>query len=212
MRPGDRSVSSELTQRIARVAGLTGGIASGKSTVAAWFASWGAYVVDADEIARDIVAPGGPAFDAVIERFGETILTPDGSIDRIELGRIVFDSDTDRKALETILHPIIRDESQRRFAENAGKSVLGIYEASLLVETGASNDFDCLIVAACKSETQIARLIERDDLSEDDARKRLAAQYPLQKKIDMADHVIDTNGTLEETRERARSVWDALTG
>ncbi len=212
MQRGDRPVSSELTPRIARVAGLTGGIASGKSTVAAWFASWGAYVVDADEVARDIVAPGGPAFDAVIERFGETILTSDGSIDRIELGRIVFDSETDRKALETILHPAIRDESQRRFAENTDGAALGIYEASLLVETGAWNEFDCLIVAACKSETQIARLIKRDGLSEDDARKRLAAQYPLEKKVELADHVIDTDGTLEETQTRARSVWDALMG
>ena len=194
------------------MAGLTGGIASGKSTVAAWFASWGAHVVDADQVARDVVSPGGPAFDAVLKHFGERILAEDGAIDRIELGRIVFDSDADRAALEAILHPVIRDESRRRFAAHAGEAVLGVYEASLLVETGAHEDFDCLIVAACKPETQLSRLIERDGLGIADARKRLAAQFPLEKKVELADHVIDTNGSLEETRARARAVWDALTG
>ena len=210
MPPGGRPVSSELTPRNLRVAGLTGGIASGKSTVAGWFASWGAYVVDADQVARDIVDPGAPAFDAVVERFGAAILTEEGAIDRMELGRIVFDSDADRQALEAILHPIIREESQRRFTDHAGKAPLGIYEASLLVETGAFKDFDCLIVAACKPETQVARLMERDGLTEEDARKRLAAQFPLEEKVELADHVIDTDGTLEETQARSRAVWDNL--
>jgi dephospho-CoA kinase len=191
---------------------LTGGIASGKSTVAAWFASWGAYVVDADQVARDIVEPGGAAFERVVEAFGSSIVTPDGKLDRIELGRIVFDNDADRKRLEAILHPVIRDESRRRFEEHAGQEVLGVYEASLLVETGAHTDFDCLIVAACSPETQLLRLIGRDDMSEPNARKRLAAQFPLEKKIALADHVIDTNGTLEQTETRARAVWGALVG
>jgi len=194
------------------VAGLTGGIASGKSTVAGCFASWGAYIVDADRVAREVVAPGEPAFDAVVKHFGIAILTPDGAIDRQELGRIVFDNDADRQALEAILHPVIRKESLRRFADHAGEAVLGIYEASLLVETGAFKDFDCLIVAACTAETQIARLVKRDGLSKADARKRLTAQFPLEKKVELADHVIDTNGTLEETRARAQTVWDGLTG
>jgi len=194
------------------VAGLTGGIASGKSTVAAWFASWGAYIVDADQVARDIVAPGGAAFDPVIDRFGKTILAKDGTLDRIELGRIVFDSETERRALEAILHPIIRDESQRRFTDHAGDAVLGVYEASLLVETGTHKDFDCLIVAACRPETQLSRLVERDGLTQEDAGKRLAAQFPLAKKVELADHVIDTDGTLEETRAQARAVWETLTG
>ena len=193
------------------MAGLTGGIASGKSTVAAWFASWGAYIVDADQVARDIVAPGGAAFDPVIDHFGKTILAKDGTLDRIELGRIVFDSETDRRALEAILHPIIRDESRRRFAAHAGDAVLGVYEASLLVETGTHKDFDCLIVAACRSETQVSRLIERDGLTQEEAGKRLAAQFPLEKKIELADHVIDTDGTLEDTRAQARAVWETLT-
>lgn len=194
------------------VAGLTGGIASGKSTVAAWFASWGAHVVDADQVARDVVAPEGPAFDAVVERFGDRIVTENGEIDRIELGRIVFDSETERAALEAIMHPAIREESLRRFAEHTGDAVLGVYEAALLVETGAHEDFDCLIVAACTPEIQLARLVERDGVTENEARKRLAAQFPLEKKVELADHVIDTNGTLDETRGNARSVWDAVTG
>ncbi len=201
-----------MTLRSLRVAGLTGGIASGKSTVAGWFASWGAYVVDADQVARDVVAPGGPAFDAVVERFGKAIVTEDGDIDRVELGRIVFDRESELKALEAILHPVIREESRRRFEDHAGEAALGVYEASLLVETGAWKDFDCLIVVACAAETQIARLIDRDGLSEEDARKRLASQFPLEKKIELADHVIDTSGTLEETEARAHSVWDAVTG
>jgi dephospho-CoA kinase len=211
MRPGDRSVSSDLTQQIARVAGLTGGIASGKSTVAGWFASWGAYIVDADQVARDVVAPGGPAFDAVIERFGKAIVTAEGDIDRAELGRIVFDREPELKALEAILHPVIREESRRRFESHTGEAVLGVYEASLLVETGVWKDFDCLIVVACAAETQMARLIDRDGLSEEDARKRLASQFPLEKKVELADHVIDTSGTLEESEARARLVWDAVT-
>lgn len=210
MQRGDRPVSSELTPRIARVAGLTGGIASGKSTVAGWFASWGAYVVDADQVARDVVAPGGPAFDAVVERFGRAIVTAEGGIDRVELGRIVFDRESELKALEAILHPVIREESRRRFENYVGEAALGVYEASLLVETGAWKDFDCLIVVACAAETQITRLIDRDGLSEEDARKRLASQFPLEKKVELTDHVIDTSGTLEETEARARSVWDAV--
>ena len=194
------------------MAGLTGGIASGKSTVARWFASWGAYIVDADEIARDVVAAGGPAFAAVVERFGESIVTGDGNIDRVELGRIVFDREPELKALEAILHPVIREESRRRFRNHAGDAALGVYEASLLVETGAWKDFDCLIVVACTVETQIARLVARDGLSKVDARKRLAAQFPLEKKVELADHVIDTSGTLEESEARARLVWNAVTG
>ncbi len=210
MRRGDRSVSTELAARALRVVGLTGGIASGKSTVARWFAGWGAYVVDADRVARDVVVPGGPAYAAVVERFGRSIVAEDGSIDRIELGRIVFDRDTERAALEAILHPAIRAESLRRFAEDSGDAPLGIYEASLLVETGAHEELDGLIVVACTQETQIARLIERDGITEDDARKRLASQYPPERKIALADHVIDTDGTLEQTEARARVVWDAL--
>ncbi len=114
--------------------------------------------------------------------------------------------------MEAILHPLIREESRRRFAAHAGEAPLGIYEASLLVETGAWKDFDCLVVAACTAETQIARLVARDGLDEDAARKRLAAQYPLEKKVELADHVIDTNGSLEETEARARAVWEVLTG
>lgn len=210
MQPDERPVLSELTPRSLRVAGLTGGIASGKSTVAGWFASWGAYVVDADQVARDVVAPGGPAFDAVVERFGRAIVTAEGGIDRVELGRIVFDRESELKALEAILHPEIREESRRRFENYVGEAALGVYEASLLVETGAWKDFDCLIVVACAAETQITRLIDRDGLSEEDARKRLASQFPLEKKVELTDHVIDTSGTLEETEARARSVWDAV--
>ena len=193
------------------MAGLTGGIASGKSTVAGMFAAWGAYVVDADHVARDVVAPDGPAFDAVVKRFGAKILDEVGEIDRLELGRIVFYDEGERRALEAILHPAIREESRRRFVQLSGKALIGIYEASLLVETGTHEDFDFLIVAACSTETQIARLIERDDLGEEDARQRLAAQFPLEKKVELADFVIDTGGSLVETEGRARVVWDALT-
>ena len=192
-----------------KVAGLTGGIASGKSTVAQWFAEWGAFVVDADQVSRDLIAPGGIAFDAVVARFGRRILDDAGQIDRAVLGRLVFDDADERRALEAILHPAIRAESQRRFERC--EAPLKVYEASLLVETGAWKDFDWLVVAACPTETQLMRLIARDGLDREQARKRLAAQFPLHKKVELADYVIDTAGTLEETKLNARVVWKALT-
>lgn len=191
-----------------RVVGLTGGIASGKSTVAGWFSAWGAFVIDADQVARDVVRPDGPAYDAVLAHFGRRILDVDGRIDRVALGRIVFDDADQRRALEAILHPAIRRESTRRFARCAAR--LGIYEASLLVETGAWREFHCLVVAACSAETQLRRLVARGRLDEADAIKRLAAQFPLDRKVELADYVIDTGGTLEETESRAREVWEVL--
>lgn len=193
-----------------RIAGLTGGIASGKSTVANLFASWGAFVVDADQVSRDVVQPGGPAFDAVLEHFGKRILDRDGRIDRALLGGVVFEDADERRALERIVHPAIRDESRRRF--ETARAPFGIYEASLLVETGAWKEYDCLIVAACPPEVQLERLIARDGLDVEDARRRIAAQYPLDRKTELADYVIDTHGLLEETEARAREIWETLVG
>jgi dephospho-CoA kinase len=169
-----------------KIAGLTGGIASGKSTVANLFASWGAFVVDADQVSRDVVEPGGPAFDAVLGHFGKRILDRDGRIDRALLGGIVFDDAEERRTLEQIVHPAIRDESRRRFQR--ARAPLGVYEASLLGETETLKDFDCLIVAACPPEVQLERLVARDGLDVEDARKRIAAQYPLDRKIELADY------------------------
>jgi dephospho-CoA kinase len=198
-----------MTASALKVAGLTGGIASGKSTVARWFADWGAFVVDADQVSRDVVAPDGVAFDAVVERFGTEILDHRGRVDRARLGRLVFDDADERRALEAILHPAIREESLRRF-DNCD-APLGVYEASLLVETGVWKEFDWLIVAACSFRTQLERLIARDGLDHEQAHKRLAAQLPLEQKVELADYVIDTGGSLAETERNARVVYEALT-
>ena len=194
------------------IAGLTGGIASGKSTVAGWFKGWGGCVIDADQVARDVAAVGGRAYDEIVTQFGSEILSEDGTIVRPKLGAIVFNDEEARRRLEAIMHPAIRRESASRFASCAasGDYALGIYDAALLVETGIHDSFEWLIVVACSVETQLQRIQMRDGLDEASARARIEAQLPLEQKVALADYVIDSDGTLEETRQRAREVWEAI--
>lgn len=190
---------------------MTGGIAAGKSTVAATLAELGACVVDADELVHRITDPGGAAFDAVVAQFGDEILDGSGRIDRTALGRRVFADPQARRALERIVHPEVRAEAHRLFeaaARERGVRV-GVFDAALLVETGAYRDFHKLIVVRCSCETQIRRLVQRG-ASLADARARLAAQAPLERKLALADYVIDTQGTLDETRRQTRIVYDRL--
>ena len=191
--------------------GLTGGIASGKSTVAAMLAELGACVVDADRLAREVVAPGGAVHDAVVQRFGRSILAADGTIDRAALARVVFADAAARRDLEGLVHPAVRAEAERRFrrAELDGCRV-AVFDAALLVETGAYRDFDRLIVVRCSREQQLARLVERDGLSVAEAEARLAAQAPLEDKLALADVVVDTRGTIEATRRGTQQVWRRL--
>jgi dephospho-CoA kinase len=192
-------------------AGLTGGIACGKSTVAGFLGELGASLIDADAIVHDLLAPGGATFDDVVSRFGEEILDQEGRIDRAVLGRIVFSEGAARQALNALVHPRVReaaDRQMRAFAERGER--IAVYDAALLVETGAHHELDRLIVAHCSAETQLARLRERDGLAENEALARIAAQAPLEEKLALADYLIGTDGSLEETRHRTAEVYRGL--
>jgi dephospho-CoA kinase len=192
--------------------GLTGGIAAGKSTVAAMLRDLGAFVIDADEIARRVMAPGESAHQEVVERFGKEILDANGGIDRPKLAEIVFRNPRARFDLNAIVHPKVRAEAERLIDECArsGRSRLVVYDAALLVETGAYRGLDRLVVVRCRRDTQLRRLEQRDGLEGAAASARLASQAPLEEKIAAADYVIDTDGSLEETRRQAELVYEDL--
>ena len=176
--------------------GLTGGVATGKSTVAKMFKRCGAVVIDADQLARDVVKPGKPAWRAIVTLFGRTVLNPDRSLDRQALGSIVFRNRTKRRQLERIIHPRVAREQQRlvrRVAKRKPHAVV-IYEVPLLFEAGVDKRVDTIIVVTADRETQIARLKKRNGLSRTEALRRISSQMPLAKKIQQADHVL--NGTL----------------
>lgn len=199
------------TSRAVLRAGLTGGIASGKSTVAGFLAEFGAFVQDGDRIAHEVMSPGGAAYDAVIERFGRTILDDDGCISRQRLGTIVFSDDGARADLNALVHPEVRREASRRLEAYLvhGRSRVAVFEAALLVETGAYRDHDLLIVVKCRPEIQLQRLVGRG-VGLDDARARMRAQAPLERKLALARYVIDTETSLRITREQTRQVFESL--
>jgi dephospho-CoA kinase len=185
--------------------GLTGGLASGKSTVAGLFRKLGAFHVDADAIAHALIAPGGRAHDAVIARFG--------TIDRKAIAAVVFSDDAARADLNAIVHPLVRQEIARAVAERAAApdpAPVALVDAALLVESGIHRDLDALIVVACAPATQVARAVARGGMTEAEARARIAAQAPLDVKRAAADYVIDTDTSLPETERQVRAVWDAL--
>lgn len=176
--------------------GLTGGLATGKSTVAKMFRHYGAVVIDADQLARDVVKPGKPAWRAIVTLFGKTVLNPDRSLDRQALGSIVFRNRTKRRQLERIIHPRVAREQQRlvrRVAKRKPHTVV-IYEVPLLFEAGVDRRVDTIVVVTADRETQLARLKKRNGLSRAEALRRISSQMPLAKKIQRADHVLD--GTL----------------
>lgn len=171
----------------------------------------GAEVVDADQIARDVVAPGTSGLRALAEQFGDEILSADGSLERARLGSIVFGDDEKRALLEGILHPLIATASFAALAEASIRSTKPVfYDAALLVENGRHTDFAGLVVVACSSETQLARIQDRDALSADDARARIAAQLPLAEKVAAADYVLHNDGTLDELAEQVDALLRTL--
>jgi dephospho-CoA kinase len=186
------------------VLGLTGGIASGKSTVAALLTELGARVICADTLAREVVAPGTEGLDAVAARFGADYLRPDGTLDRARLGRLVFADPAARRDLEAILHPLIRRAFAaavaRIRAEDPGAVV--VYDAPLLIEAGADREVDRVIVVAVDEAVQVRRLVARDGLSEADALARIRAQMPAAERLARADVVIDGTAPREVIRER----------
>src|SRR5688572_16022933 len=196
---------------LVRVIGLTGGIASGKSTVAAILRELGAHVIDADLIAREVVAPGSKGLDAVVERFGRELLTADGSLDRKALADLVFADPSARGDLNAILHPLIAAASAAEMARLAAAGApVAIYEAALLVENRVHDRLDGLIVVSAPEEIQLARLRARDGLDETAARARLAAQLPLRDKVAAADWVVDNGGAPEDTRAQVEAIWRDL--
>lgn len=191
--------------------GLTGGIASGKSTVATFFEELGVPVVDADQLARDVVAPESEALSEIVETFGESILLPDGALDRKKLGDIVFSDEVARKKLEAITHPRIATAGMAAIAGHQdGDHGYLLYEAALLVENGSYRMFPALVVVAVAPEVQLARLMSRDGIDERAARARVDSQLPLDEKIDVADYVIQNDAGLEATREHVARVHAAL--
>ena len=191
---------------------LTGGIATGKSHCLARFAALGAPVVDADELAHAAVAPGTAGLAAIVARFGSSILNADRSLDRDALARLVFADAMARRDLEQIVHPLVYAAIERWFVDlAAGTASLGIADIPLLFETKREGDFDVVIVAACRAEQQLDRLIHRRGYSETDARRRIEAQAPIETKIARADYVVDTSGSVERTDAQVGDVWRKLT-
>ena len=194
------------------IVGLTGGVASGKSTISNILREEGAYLIDADQIARDLVRPYTPTWHELIKTFGEEILQPDGSIHRKKLAAIVFSNPEKRSLLNRILHPRIKEETQRRLKEIGQKDpeAVVVIDAALLVETGDYREMDRVIVVYSTQAQQIERLRERDRASEEEALRIVSAQMPLGEKLKVADFVIRNEGSLEETRQKTQEVFQEL--
>lgn len=183
--------------------GLTGGIASGKSTVASMLRDRDYPVIDADVLARELLDPGQDAYREAVREFGAEILRADGKVDRPKLGAIVFSNSQRRARLEEILHPRIRDVVAQWFAalERAGSAELAFEDAALILESGGRGNLDRVVVCWCRPEQQLARLRERG-MSLEDARRRIDAQMPIDEKRLLGDEVIDCSGSLEETERQ----------
>jgi dephospho-CoA kinase len=193
-----------------RLVALTGGIATGKSYCLQQFARLGAPTISADQVARDVVAPGMPGLAAIARRFGAGVLQPDGGLNRASLAAIVFDDTAARRDLEAIVHPRVYEAilAWARAGHPDG-SVL-VADIPLLYETGRETDFDAVIVAACRRDQQLARLMARDGLPAAEAAKRLDSQMPIEEKVRRADYVIDTSKTFDDTDRGVQAVWNAL--
>ena len=193
---------------MSRVIGLTGGIASGKSTVAGMLADKGAWVVDADQLARRAVEPGSLGIQEITGEFGPGVIAADGSLDRARLGELVFSDEDARRRLNSIVHPKVLELSQEqiRKADRAGARLV-VYDVPLLFETGREGEFDAILLVAVDPVTQLGRLRQRSGLDESQARARIGSQMPLERKRELATWVIDNSGTLEETRIAVDDLW-----
>jgi dephospho-CoA kinase len=194
------------------LAGLTGGIATGKSTVSRLFVECGARLIDADVLAREVVAPGRPALQRIVEAFGREVLRPDGTLDRDRLGKAVFGDPARLEQLNAIVHPYVAVAQEQRSREIAGKEphAVIVYDAALLIEAGAHKRMDKIIVVTADEQTQLARLKARDRLPAEEARKRVTAQMPLADKVKLADYVIDGTLPMEQLRKEVRRTYDDL--
>ena len=187
--------------------GLTGGIASGKSAVAARLRERGVPVIDADQLAREAVAPGTPGLAAIVERFGSDVLLPDGTLDRKKLASTVFGDEEKRKALNAIVHPQVTTLTFKEASRLRDEGEpLACYEAALIVENGVADAFRPLVVVSAPEEIQVARATARDGSTPEDARARIRAQMPLAEKVAAADFVIENTGSLAELERRTDDV------
>ena len=191
--------------------GLTGGIASGKSSVSRILAELGAVVIDADQLARDVVARGTPGLARVVEAFGPQVLTPDGDLDRPAVGRLVFADEEARRTLEGIVHPLVF-ERYAALEEGAPEGALVVHDIPLLAESGRAEGFDAVIVVDAPREVQVERMLRDRGMSPEDAEARIAAQATREQRLALATHVIENTGSLDELRARVEEVHAALVG
>ncbi|MFZ1864365.1 MAG: dephospho-CoA kinase [Polyangiales bacterium] len=193
------------------VVGLTGGIACGKTTVAQMFVDLGIPIIDADDLARQVVAPGTPGLERVVSEFGKGVLDREGRLDRKRVGDMVFNDKESREKLNAILHPLISAVGAERLqAHQTDPAPYILYEAALLVETGSYKAFSALVVVSADESLQRLRLIARDGYTVADANARIASQLPLTSKIAVADYVVTNNGDLEATRDQVHDVHAKL--
>jgi dephospho-CoA kinase len=192
--------------------GLTGGIGSGKSLVAQMFKQLGVHLIDADELAHWAVEPGQPALERIVESFGPEILNPDRTLDRVKLGRMVFDHPEKRELLNSLVHPYVFMEEERRRKEIAQKDPKAIvmFDAALLIETGSYQLMDKVILVTIDRRKQISRIMRRDGLSREEAVKRIDAQMPQSKKKRKADYIIDGGQSLKAVEDQVRRIFEEL--
>jgi len=191
---------------------LTGGIASGKSTIATRLAQHGAVIVDADAIVRQVQRAGSPVLQRIATEFGADVIAPDGELDRAALGTRVFGDDAALQRLNAIVHPAVQRESRRRFEEAfAGDPArVVVYDVPLLVEARVDDPWDLIVVADAPAEVRVQRMVQHRGMSEDDARRRIGAQASDAQRRAVADVIIDTSGTMQHTLEQADALWRSL--
>ncbi|MEV8402898.1 dephospho-CoA kinase [Streptomyces niveus] len=189
--------------------GLTGGIGAGKSEVSRLLVSYGAVLVDADKIAREVVEPGTPGLDAVVDAFGPGVLTADGRLDRPKLGALVFADDDKRATLNAIVHPLVRARSVE-LESAAGEEDIVVHDVPLLVESELTGLYDMVVVVDASPGTQLDRLVRLRGMAESEARSRMAAQATRERRTAAADLVIDNDGPLEKLEPQVRAVWEQL--
>jgi dephospho-CoA kinase len=190
--------------------GLTGGIATGKSVVRSELERLGVPTIDADDVARDVVAPGTPGLAAILDRFGPVVLDKDGTLDRRKLGSIVFADEKGRRDLEQIVHPAVKAAITGWLDSLNETHNIAVAVIPLLYETGRERDFDVIITTACSSDEQLRRVMTRDSLSEMQAKQRIAAQLSTEEKVRRADFAIWTDGTHEDTKRQVLETLEQL--
>ena len=199
-----------MASRVRRIA-LTGGIATGKSYVRGRFEKLGVPTIDSDTLAREVVAPGTAGLAEVVRQFGPGVLTASGELDRQKMGALIFSDPGSRRALESIVHPLVQRATDTWFASlDPAAHPFAVADVPLLYEVDREKDFDAVIVVAADPNTQVKRVMQRNDMSEVEARKRLSAQLPIDEKVRRANYVIRTNDSLADTDKQVKRVWESL--